>query len=225
MGSSLLSARLTIRPLMDSDRTEMIRVLHVSRRHLDRHIPLQSADETASQAFDRALELTRRGMATGSAWRRVGINAAGRIVCGCAVYGIERGFTMEASIHWWVSADALGKSYGKEMVSAAIAHATADLPHGLGLLGLNAAISPENEASITLAEAVGFHRVGRSVHPMLVGDRWERMDSYRLTAAIPDVEPTPRGQGAISIVSGTVGSGVASIPGRVISVPSRATRS
>lgn len=224
--SVLLTPRLSIRALARSDQHEMMRVLAENRVHFDKHIPLQSADESALNAFERALELTQRGDATRTAWRRVGVDAAGKIVGGCAVYGIVRGFTMEASMHWWVSADAQRRSFGTEIVSAAVAHATADLPNGLGLHTLSATIAPDNAASIALGQRVGFSRVGKSVHPIRVGDRWERVDEYRFSAPLLEtLEPASRDHGVMSTGSCTGGIAVASIPGRALSVPSRSTRS
>ncbi len=223
--SVLLTPRLAIRPLDRSDQGEMIRVLAENRVHFDKHIPLQAAEESAADAFERALDLTERGDGSRTAWRRVGIDESGRIVGGCAVYSIVRGFTMEASIHWWISADAQRKSFGTEIVSAAIAHATADLPTGLGLHTLNATIAPDNVASIALAQRVGFRRIGKSIHPIRVGDRWERVDEYRFTAPSVDEARIELDQGTMSSGSCTGGIAVASMPGRALSVPSRSTRS
>lgn len=218
----IATRRLTLRALHESDREEMCRVLETSREHLRDWIPFQGRGESTSMAFDRALYLSRNGDQTRTAWRRVGVSPSGRIVGGCAIYAMLRGLSMEACIHWWVSADAVGRGFGLEIVCASVEYAVADLPDGLGMHKLCASIHPMNAASVALAVRAGFVRAGRSRHPVQVGDRWERMDEYEFTASIPDDAPGYSGSaGGVE----RAGVPVPSIPGRGCSVPSRATRS
>lgn len=193
-------------------------MLELSREHFREWIPFQRAEESTGEAFDRALRLGQNGDQSRSAWRRVGVTPSGRIIGGCAIYAMVRGLSMEASMHWWVGADSTGLGYGQEIVNAAIQYATADLPEGLGLHKIYASIHPTNLASVALAERTGFTRIGRSRHPVQVGDRWERLDEYEYTAPIGEAYQPPEG-GVCELVP------VLSIPGRASIVPSRATRS
>ncbi len=216
---------------MEADRDEICRVLELSREHLRECLPLQKDQQSSAAAFEHMLYLARNGDQTRSAWRRVGVTASGRIVGGCAIYAMERGLTLEGTIHWWVSADALGQGFGTEIVRAAIQHGTADVPAGLGLHTISASIHSTNAASIALAQRVGFKRIGRARQPVLVGDRWERLDEYEFTVSMCDQGEVPGGvEGAGSAAGAAsegelVGVAVSTIPGRAWSVPSRATRS
>lgn len=225
-GDDLRTPRLRLRAPVESDRDEFCRVLEISRDHLEQWMPLQNPGESSAQAFERALYLADNGDATRSAWRRIGVTPSGRIVGGCAIYALQRGLVMEGCMHWWVSADATCRGFGVEIVSAALAHAIADLPDGLGLHKVVASIDPANDASIALAIRAGFIREGRGRHPVQVGDRWVRHDEYAYHAPIALDQGDPAGGSAGSAGAGELVSiGAAVIPGRGWIVPSLATRS
>ena len=59
--SVLRTRRFHLRPLCESDRDEFIRVIRLSRAHLDRFSELHLPEETDQQLFERQLGLTQRG--------------------------------------------------------------------------------------------------------------------------------------------------------------------
>jgi RimJ/RimL family protein N-acetyltransferase len=177
--------RLTLRTIDEHDRSEMLHILRTSAEHLTSKLPLKHPGESETSAFERQISLARNGDTTGPACNRAPSDHRQRIVGGVALYAITRGLTWEAAIHWWIRVEDTGRGYGSEIVRAALAHGTADLPDGLGLHIIRAWIDPANHPSLALARRLGFRHIGRASQPLLVGDRWERHDEYIYHAPIP----------------------------------------
>ncbi len=203
-------------------------MMAISREHLRQWMPILAERETPEACFERVLGVFAEAEQAPSAWRRIAFDHSGRIAGGCSLFSINRGLSMDASMHWWVSADAVGRGLGTELVAAALGHAIADLPHGLGLVTVRASIHPHNTASIALAEKVGFGRLGRSRQPVLVGDRWERHEHFEFRAPIEaQRETSEEAGGALCgvLVPARAPSPGLNIPASGWNVPSRATRS
>jgi ribosomal-protein-alanine N-acetyltransferase len=169
---------MVLRPLRESDRAEYIRILALSRQHLSRHSCLHREGESDAALFARHLEVCRVGDERGTAWRRVGVLDEGRIAGCFNLNSIARGLTFEADANWWLSADAVGLGLGYEGVAAMLDYALADLPSGLGLHKVHAAIMPSNMASIRLAERVGLSRQSTGKVSIKIGERWEFHEVY-----------------------------------------------
>ena len=94
-GHLLRTERLLLRPMVGNDRAEFMRVLRLSRAHMEEFCPLGSAEaRTDEQIFDRQLALSIAAAKTGwggHACRMIALNADGRIVGGFNVNDIERG--------------------------------------------------------------------------------------------------------------------------------------
>lgn len=172
------TARMVLRPLREGDRAEFLRVLSISREHLARFSSLHRDGESDAQLFTRQLEMCRVGDERGTAWRRVGILDGGRIAGCFNLNTITRGLTFEADANWWMSADAVGQGLGTEGVAAMLDYALADLPSGLGLHKVQAAIMPSNSASLRLARHVGLRRQPTEKVSIRIGDRWELHEMY-----------------------------------------------
>ena len=183
--SQLRTPRLTLRALRDTDRFEFFRVLALSRAHLGPASGVFHDGEADEQIFERKLALVRASDADGSAWRRIGVLDDGRIAGGFNLNAIQRGLTFEADANWWLSADQLAKGLATEAVSAMIYHAFADLPAGLGLHRVNAAIMPGNTASIRLAARVGLIQAKGAKASIRLGDRWELHELYARSVLDP----------------------------------------
>jgi ribosomal-protein-alanine N-acetyltransferase len=169
---------MVLRPLRESDRAEYTRILHVSRGHLQKFSCLHRDGESDAALFARHLETCRVGDERGTACRRVGVLDGGRIAGCFNLNGITRGLTFEADANWWVSSDATGRGLGAEGVVAILDYALADLPAGLGLHRVHAAIMPANTASIRLAERVGLLKQASEKVSIRIGDRWEFHEVY-----------------------------------------------
>lgn len=157
----LETQRLTIRPLAWTDRAEFLRVVEITRPHLDAHCPLHKPRETDRELFDRLLEQAARGLELGRAWRAAYFGRSDRLLGLINLNDIVRGLESQAEANWWTSADAFGEGYATEAVRAVLRHAFADLPRGLGLQRVTALIAPDNRASRKVASRAGFQRAGQ----------------------------------------------------------------
>lgn len=175
------TARMVLRPLRESDRPEFLRVVRLSRDHLERFSCLHRDGETDEQLFDRQLEMARVGEQRGTAWRRVGVLHDGSIAGCFNLNTITRGLTFEADANWWISREAVGRGLGTEGAGAMLDHALADLPVGLGLHKVHAAIMPCNGAGLRLARKIGMRRRPDAKVSIRIGDRWEFHEVYERT--------------------------------------------
>ncbi len=157
------TSRMMLRPLRASDRDEFLRVVRLSREHLARFCPLLRPGESEDQLFQRQLSFSQAAVSTGAAWRWVGFLQSGQMVGAFNLNevtrsmggpALSRGGRAEANC--WVSADQIGKGLATEGYSVLLAHAFTPASTGLGLSAVYCFIAPANEASIRLAERVGF---------------------------------------------------------------------
>lgn len=176
------TARLTLRPMREGDRAEFLRVIAISRGHLERCSALHKPGEDDAALFERQLRLANEGDAHSTAWRRAAFLGDGRLAGCFNINTITRGLAWSGDANWWVSADAAGRGLGTEGVHALVEHATTDLPRGLGLHTLRAAIMPENTRSAKQALAAGLAPTGERVR-LAVGDRWELHEMYERRVA------------------------------------------
>ena len=175
---------MVLRPLREGDRPEFLRVIRASREHLRLCSCLHRAGETDDQVFERQLDLCREGDEHGTAWRRVGVLDNGRIAGAFNLNAVTRGLVFEADANWWVSADQVHQGLGTEGVTAMLDHALRELPHGLGLQRVMAAIMPGNAPGISLARRVGLQRQCAGRVSIRIGDRWELHEMYERSAGI-----------------------------------------
>lgn len=162
----LRTRRLVLRPIQESDQREFIRVVGISREHLGRYSPLHREGESDQELFTRYLAHSTAALATGRAWRvgafsRAEVDtgrAAPRLIGLVNLNDLIRGLECQAEANWWIAADCLRRGFAAEAVSAVVQHAFSDLPRGLGLQRVVALITPENIASLRVAQRAGFVR-------------------------------------------------------------------
>lgn len=179
------TARMVLRPLREGDRAEFVRVVRASREHLERFSCLHREGETDDQLFERQLEMCRVGDQRGAAWRRVAVLHDGTIAGCFNLNTITRGLTFEADANWWISAEQARRGLGVEGAAAMLDHALADMPVGLGLHKVHAAIMPGNVAGQRLAARVGLQRRANAKVSIRIGDRWEFHEVYERTVLDP----------------------------------------
>lgn len=163
--------RLTLRPLRAGDREQFTSVLARSRDHVAKGMNLHRPGESDEACFARLLALTHEGDATGKAWRRVA-EVQGRLVGMFQVLGIERGLTPRGDAGWWIEPDSIGRGLATEGAQAMVRAVMSDAPTGLGILRIEAAITPDNTASQRVAAHAGLRKVGGAVCSIKLGERW-----------------------------------------------------
>ncbi|GJM19021.1 MAG: hypothetical protein DHS20C14_12340 [Phycisphaeraceae bacterium] len=179
-----LGVGLVLRRLEDGDQGAFVRALRESRMHLRRWFPTNGASETDDAYFERQVARAIEGDATGTAWRRAAFDDAGRFVGVVNINRIERGLDWKADLCWWVAAARSGRGLGTRIVAAAVDHALADMPEGLGLGRVHAGIHPENAASVRVAQKLGFRPDPRYTSRLLVGGSWQAHDAWVKSAVV-----------------------------------------
>jgi RimJ/RimL family protein N-acetyltransferase len=225
LGTALKTSRLTLRPLQLSDRADYIRVLRTSRAHLEEFCPLSNpskdggqTNESPEDIFERHLALAHSAQQTGRAWRTIALDRDHRIVGAFNINDITRGLENSGELVFWLAADSLRRGYAEEAIQAAINHAFADLPTGLGLHRLIALIAPNNDACVRLARKVGLSlATDAPPAPLKLGDRTVQHNVFQIYAGIEvPAEPGDSSSGGLvegkpSITEAVFGRGLLSI--------------
>lgn len=162
------SGRLVLRALEASDRGAFLAAATASRATIERFVDLWQPGESNASMFERQLELTRMGDATGRAWRRAAF-LDGSFFVGCfSLSAIRFGLELEGEICTWVRSDLAGQGVGTEGVRMMVEHALS--PMGLGLGRVVAHIDPENVACQTVAARIGMRRLAELTQLRLRGE-------------------------------------------------------
>lgn len=169
--SPVHTPRFSLRALAVGDKAEFLRVLGESG-HVDRFMPLRHPGERDEAVFARHLALARNADQSGVGWRRVAVDASGRIVGGFNLINIERGLAYRADANWWVAGDCLRQRVATECVYAMLDLALGDAPAGLGLHEVHAHVQIDNEYSRRLVARVGMRDTGETPQTLQVGDGW-----------------------------------------------------
>ena len=176
-----IADRLTLRPLLESDRAEFLEIVGRNRAAIGHWVPLHEAGEDDDAFFDRQLRRCAEGDASGRGCRRVAISGGGSIVGLFCLNSISRGLAWEADAVWWIDKRVAGLGVATAGVRGLLAHAFGDMPSGLGLHGVHCGIEPENGASVRVAQKCGFaHKPERKSH-LKVGERWVMHEFYLAT--------------------------------------------
>jgi RimJ/RimL family protein N-acetyltransferase len=178
----LLTTRLRIRPLADTDAAGFLDAVRVSRESVERYMPIFETGEDEAAMFARQLRAAAEGDQRGHAWRRIielRAPGSGNPIAGVInLNAIQRGMAFEADLALWIRSDLHGAGLGLEATRAVLAFATADLPEGLGLHRVHAGVAPANAACAAMAIRAGFRRDAGKQSMLRVGERWERHDFY-----------------------------------------------
>ena len=174
----LRTSRMILRPLRDSDRDGFLAMLEASRVELDRWVRPHRDGESDAQLFERQLQMCKDGDSRGAAARRVAILDDGRMAGCFNLNSITRGLIFEADFTWWVASDLTGQGLGTEAAQAMFDLAFMDLPRGLGLHRVQAAIHPENARSLRMAAKLGLARQPGATVSILMGEMWQAHDLY-----------------------------------------------
>lgn len=105
------------------------------------------------------------------------IEVEGRIVGQAQLSQMVWGSARSAQVGYWVSRDVAGQGIAPTAVAALTDHAF----HGLGLHRLEAAVHPQNAASIRVMDKLGFHQEGVRRKALYVDGSWQDHLSYAIT--------------------------------------------
>lgn len=175
-----VTPRVSLRRLRAQDADAFIEVARRSRHRVGEFLPIYEPGEDDRAMFDRQLAAATEGDRHGHAWRRViELREPSPSIIGCVhLNAIQRGMTFDADLALWVDSVWEGRGLASEACRAALMHAVADLPSGLGLHRIHAGIAPTNVRSAAMAMRLGFKRDAQKQSMLRVGERWERHDFY-----------------------------------------------
>lgn len=181
---ALVTPRLVLRALTPGDRAGFVDLLMRSRDHLRGRINVHAGGEPDSLVFERLMAATDLGEVRATDWRRAAFLPTGQPVGMVHVLNIRRGMEFRGDAGWWVGPAYCGNGIATEMVSAMVQHALRDLPVGLGLTTVCAAIAPGNTASQRVATHAGFRRVDRAMVSVVLGGSHEVHDLWEAHPAL-----------------------------------------
>jgi [ribosomal protein S5]-alanine N-acetyltransferase len=178
----ILTPRLVLRPLRESDRNEFKRVQRVSLAHLRPWSPRSDLPTDSDAFFERALarasaeSAARTDVRLIAEFRGVDAPPAGTIVGGFNLNNLVRGVAQKADAGWWLSAEAIGRGLASEGVTALLGYAFAAPgpggADGLGLHRVACAVIPDNAPSLRVAERCGFRREGLAIKMIQIDGAW-----------------------------------------------------
>ena len=172
-GLTVDTERLRLRPFVESDRAEYVRVLRASEESWRAWTPAREAWVTEGDLFARELRRAAAGARAGTHLRLGGFAADGALVGTFALNEVVWGVFQSAYASWHVSGDRVGRGYGTEGVRGLLDLAFRDAPGGVGLHRIQANIMPANAPSLRIAEKVGFRREGFAERYLKIAGRWE----------------------------------------------------
>lgn len=180
------TARMRLRLLRPTDRAEFVRSQTASRAHLAPWSPsLAEMGLDEDGLFEQQLARAHGGFAQSASLRLTGFLDDGRIAGHFALNNVVRGVFQNADASWQVSAEVVRQGYASEAVGAMLALAFARRPpagEGLGLHRVQAAIIPENVASLAVAARCGLRREGLAQRYLRIAGRWQDHVIFARTA-------------------------------------------
>ena len=162
--------RVALRRPRSADRAELTAL---NRESADFHRHRLIAPPRRRAEFDRYL---RRSRAANYVGLLVCRREDGAIVGTVNLFDIARGPFQAAGIGYYVGARFAGHGYMTEALALALRHAFVTL----GLHRVEAAIEPDNRASIRLVRRAGFLREGLSRSYIRMGGRWRDHERWAL---------------------------------------------
>lgn len=173
------TARLLIRPLLPADADQLVPLLGSNRDYLAQGLNVHGEGESDAACFTRLLNSSREGEATGLCVRRVCALQDGTLIGMVHLLGMQMGLTPRADAGWWIARQFAGNGLANEAVAALAMYALADRPKGMGMLQIEAAITPTNVASQRAAAAAGFRKLPGVQSSIRLGTRWMQHEIWR----------------------------------------------
>ncbi len=175
---ALATDRVTIRPLGVRDTTEYAQMVVDNRAHTAPWDPLRPDWWYTRAGQEDQLRRDEDAWQAGTGYA-FGVLDRGddRLVGRVALGNVVRGPWQNATLGYWIAADACGRGVGTDAVLLALEFA---FEHA-GLHRVQPAIIPRNAASIRLVEKCGFRLEGSALRYLQIAGVWEDHDIYAMT--------------------------------------------
>lgn len=176
----LVSGPVRLRAPEVEDFPDWTALREASRRHLTAWEPDWRVDDMTAKAFRTRIRVWRREMRQGSALPLLIVRRSDdALIGGVTLANIRLGASRSASIGYWIGKPFVRNGYARAAISAVLEHAFTTL----GLNRLEAACQPENIASRTLLETVGFINEGIARDYLFINGDWRDHLLFAITAA------------------------------------------
>ena len=171
--------RTAIRPLALSDVDEFAAAVAANRAHTEPWEPIHAEAHytRAGQAETLRRDVEAWELGTGYAFSVVDRENHDRIIGRIALGNVVHGAWRNATLGYWVAADAGGRGHAAAAARLICAFA---FEHA-GLHRVQPAVIPRNVRSIRVVEKAGFRREGRALRYLNIAGRWEDHEIFAMT--------------------------------------------
>jgi ribosomal-protein-alanine N-acetyltransferase len=172
-------AHTAIRPLSLGDVDEFAAAVAANRQHTEPWEPIHAEAHytRAGQAETVRRDVDAWEVGTGYAFSIVDIAHRDRIIGRIALGNVVHGAWRNATLGYWVAADAGGRGHATEAAKLICAFA---FEHA-GLHRVQPAVIPRNARSIRVVQKAGFRHEGRALRYLNIAGRWEDHDIFAMT--------------------------------------------
>jgi ribosomal-protein-alanine N-acetyltransferase len=172
-------APTAIRPTDPSDGRAQLALRVANRAHTGPWDPARDESFYTAAGQRLELDLDQRAWAAGSAFAFAVLDTgdADRLIGRVALANVVRGPWQNATLGYWISADAGGRGHATRAVRAILRFA---FEHA-GLHRVQPAVIPRNHRSIRVVQRAGFRLEGRALNYLRIDGVWEDHDIYALT--------------------------------------------
>ena len=172
-------APTAIRPTDPADGRAQLALRVANRAHTGPWDPARDESFYTDAGQRLELDLDQRAWAAGSAFAFAVLDtsAGDRLIGRVALANVVRGPWQNATLGYWISADAGGRGHATRAVELVLRFAFEEA----GLHRVQPAVIPRNHRSIRVVERAGFRLEGRALKYLRIDGVWEDHDIYALT--------------------------------------------
>jgi [ribosomal protein S5]-alanine N-acetyltransferase len=166
---------VALRALTSDDAGALLELLLRNRRHFAATEPLRDDDWFTLQRQRHEIEQQAAARTAGQSLA-FGVFADGVLAGRIALTSIVRGAFLNAYLGYAIDREHTGRGIGTAAVSQAVDHAWDG-----GLHRVQAAVSPDNAASLRVLEKVGFRREGLARRYLRLAGLWTDQELWAIT--------------------------------------------
>ncbi len=179
---SLMGQGVRLRAPRIEDYEAWAKLRSASRAHTEPWEPAWTADELSKGAFRRRIERYDADRNAGTGYPFFVTRSKDDVLLGaCNLNNVRRGVLQSADIGYWIGTPYVRKGFTRAAVRRVLAFAFDELR----LHRIEAACQPNNKASRTLLEGVGFSHEGLSRSYLNIAGEWRDHERYAMIASDP----------------------------------------
>lgn len=173
----LEAGKVYLRPPAMEDYEAWAKLRAASRRHTEPWEPTWAEDELTRAAYRRRVQRYDQDRHDGAGYAFFVFRAEDRILAGaCNLNNVRRGVLQAADIGYWTGSPYVRRGYARLAIRRIVAFAFEDL----GLHRIEAACRPENAASKTLLQSIGFQPEGLARGYLNIAGAWRDHEKFAL---------------------------------------------